>query len=124
VTNYQHSDILLVTTSINFSGENDDVFITSWATGTQNSTVMIIDNSNTNNITLLKNGTTFGPVATTGAGGANNLNLALSNYQFGIGRKMSTGSEYFTGTMKSVMVFNTALSASDAAIIDAWQQSI
>jgi hypothetical protein len=57
-------------------------------------------------------------------GGANNLYLALSNYQFGIGRKMSTGSEYFTGTMKSVMVFNTALSASDAAIIDAWQQSI
>jgi len=115
----QDGRMILITSNVGFAGEsNDQLSMTPFTNSVQKSVVMMIDNTQVNNITTVSAGVTVNKA--TGTPGA----LTLSNYQFGIGRKMSTGLEYFTGTMKSVMVFDTALSASDAAIIDAWQQSI
>jgi hypothetical protein len=111
--------MILIGGQVGFNGEsNDQHNMTAFTPGTQKSVVMMIDNTQVNNITTESSGVTVNK-ATENPGGLN-----LSNYWFGIGRKMSSGVEYFSGSMKSVMVFNSALSASDAAIIDAWQLTL
>jgi hypothetical protein len=132
VTNNRSGRLILIGGYAGFSGEVNDAWnMTPFTAGNQKSVVMIINNANPLNVTTVSAGTTnnlgtIGPPYNGTLIPANSTysSLNLSNDQFGIGRKMSSGGEYFTGTMKSVMVFNTALSASDAAIIDAWQQSI
>ena len=125
--------LILVDNYAGFSGEANDVWnMSPFTNGTQKSLVMMINNNNQLNITTVSAGTTVNNgsspsyylTGVNGGGTPGNTSLNLSNYQFGIGRKMSASSEYFTGTMKSIMVFNTSISAADAAIIDAWQQSI
>ena len=118
-TNSAAGRMILIGGQVGFNGEsNDQNNMTPFINGVQKSVVMMIDNTQVNNITTVSSGVTVNK-ATGNPGGLN-----LSNYQFGIGRKMSSGTEYFIGTMKSVMVFNSALSASDAAIIDAWQGTL
>jgi hypothetical protein len=132
VTSNRSGRLILISGNAGFSGEGNDAWnMTPFTAGNQKSVVMIINNANPLNVTTVSAGTpnNLGTIGSPYNGTlipANSTysSLNLSNDQFGIGRKMSSGSEYFTGTMKSVMVFNTALSASDAAIIDAWQQSI
>jgi hypothetical protein len=127
--------IILINNYAGFQGEANDVWnMSPFTTNTQKSLVMMINNNNPKNITTVSAGTTvnngsdisgsYWNVGVNGGGTAGNTSLNLSNYQFVIGRKPTSGSEYFSGTMKSVIVFNTAISAADAAIIDAWQQSI
>ena len=105
-----------------FSGEgNDSVNILGYTVGAQTPVVMRVDNTlSTTNIRVrsgagASTGTTNSPIPST---------LSLNNYQFAIGRKSTTNSEFFAGTMKNVFVFKDAISDSDTAIIDAWQQSI
>jgi hypothetical protein len=132
VTSNRTGRLILIGGNAGFSGEGNDAWnMTPFTAGNQKSVVMIINNENPLNVTTISAGTTnnlgtigFPYNGTLIPANSTYSSLNLSNDQFGIGRKMSTGGEYFTGTMKSVMVFNTALSASDAAIIDAWQQSI
>ena len=104
---------------VGFNGEsNDQHVMTPFTIGVQKSVVMMIDNTQVNNITTVSAGVTVNKPTGNPAG------LNLNNYWFGIGRKMSSGDEYFSGTMKSVMVFNTALSAVDATILDTWQGTL
>jgi hypothetical protein len=132
-TNSRLGRLILIGNYAGFSGEGNDVWnMSPFTNNTQKSLVMMINNNNQLNITTVSAGTTVNNGSSTsiynngvnGGGTAGNTSLNLSNYQFGIGRKMCSSSDYFSGTMKSVMVFNTAISAADAAIIDAWQQSI
>jgi len=131
VTSNRSGRLILIGGNAGFSGEANDAWnMTPFTAGNQKSVVMIINNANPLNVTTVSAGTNnlgtigFPYNGTLIPADSTYSSLNLSNDQFGIGRKMTSGSEYFTGTMKSVMVFNTALSASDAAIIDAWQQSI
>jgi hypothetical protein len=116
----QDGRLIIISNSVGFNGEyNDQWFMTAFTNGVQKSVVMMIDNTQVNNITTVSAGVTVNK-ATASPG-----TLNLNNFWFGIGRKMSgTGSEYFSGTMKSVMVFDTALSAADAAILDTWQGTL
>jgi hypothetical protein len=111
--------MILISSYVGFNGEsNDQHVMTPFTIGVQKSVVMMIDNTQVNNITTVSAGVKVNKATVNPAG------LNLNNYWFGIGKKMSTASEYFIGTMKSVMVFNTALSDLDATILDTWQGTL
>lgn len=113
-------------TQYGFNGESNDAntFIPK-VSGAQTAVVMRVDNTlagytanGNNNVRARSNGTDYS--AATG----NYATLNLDNYWFAIGRKASTNGEFFSGSMKSVMVFKDALSDADTTILHAWQQSI
>jgi hypothetical protein len=113
-------------TQYGFNGESNDAptFITK-VSGQQTAVVMRVDNTDagytangSKNVRARSNGTDYS--AATGA----YASLNFDNYWFTIGRKASSNSEFFNGSMKNVMVFKDALSDADTALLDAWQQSI
>jgi hypothetical protein len=125
-TTSKRSSLLLNTTSLGFNGQNNDIqgLIGSLVTGTQYSTVARIDNTGAGyiangnkNVRMRQNGVDYA-----GATG-DYASLNLDNYQFIIGKK-AYGSEFFNGSMKSIMVFKDVLSDADTTILHAWQQSI
>ena len=118
-TNNQCSALIAFSTTYGFNGEgNDNSTLVPLTLGTQVSTVMRLDNTSATNLRVRSNGTDY-----SGATG-NYATLSLNNYWFVIGRKASSNSEFFNGTMKNVMVFKDALSDADATVLDAWQQSL
>jgi hypothetical protein len=126
-TGSNRSALLIYGTSYGFNGEGNDTFNTlaPVTLGTAYSAVMRVDNTlagytanGNKNIRLRSNGTDYS--AATG----NYAILNLNNYWFTIGRKGSNNSEFFNGSMKSVMVFKDAISDADTAVLDAWQQSL
>jgi len=118
-TTNQASGLSSLATTYGFSGQNNDnTSIASFTAGTQVSTVMRLNNTAAPNLRVRSNGTDY-----SGSTG-DYTTLSLNNYWFAIGRKASSNSEFFNGTMKNVMVFKDAISDADTAVLDAWQQSL
>ena len=118
-TTNQASGLSSLATTYGFSGQNNDnTLIASFTAGTQVSTVMRLNNTAAPNLRVRSNGTDY-----SGSTG-DYTTLSLNNYWFAIGRKASSNSEFFNGTMKNVMVFKDAISDADTAVLDAWQQSL
>ena len=118
-TGNQASALIAFGTVYGFNGESNDAhYIAPLTLGTQVSTVMRLDNTNSTNLRVRSNGTNY-----SGSTG-NYATLSLNNFWFVIGRKASSNNEFFNGTMKNIMVFKDAISDADTALLDTWQQSI
>jgi hypothetical protein len=113
-------------TQYGFNGEGNDAntFITK-VSGAQTAVVMRVDNTDAGyaangnkNVRARSNGTDYSEAT------GNYASLNLDNYWFAIGRKASSNGDFFSGSMKSIMVFKDALSDADTTILHAWQQSI
>lgn len=123
----KRSSLLLNTAALGFNGQNNDIqaLIGGLVTGTQYSTIARIDNTTAGytangnkNVRMRQNGVDYSGLTT------DYTTLNLDNYQFVIGKKATTSGEFFSGSMKSIMVFKDALSDADTALLHAWQQSI
>jgi hypothetical protein len=121
------SCLLTYGSTYGFNGEGNDTFdnLVPMTLGTQYSAVMRVDNTDagytangSKNIRVRSNGSDY-----SGSTG-NYATLSLNNFWFVIGRKASSNSEFFNGSMKNVMVFKDAISDADTVVLDAWQQSI
>ena len=118
-TSNQASGLSSLATTYGFSGQNNDnTLIASFTAGTQVSTVMRLNNTAAPNLRVRSNGTDY-----SGSTG-NYATLSLNNFWFVIGRKASSNSEFFNGSMKNIMVFKDAISDTDTAVLDAWQQTL
>ncbi len=118
-TNNQASALIAFNSTYGFNGEsNDNHTLVPLTLGTQVSTIMRLNNTAAPNLRVRSNGTNY-----SGSTG-NYTTLSLNNHWFVIGRKASNNSEFFNGTIKNVMVFKDELSDSDAALLDAWQQTL
>jgi hypothetical protein len=118
-TNNQCSALIASGNQYGFNGEsNDNGGLAPMTLGTQVSTVMRLDNTNSTNLRVRSNGTNYSGST------SNYTTLSLNNFWFVIGRKASNNSEFFTGTIKNVMVFKDAISDADTAVLDTWQQSL
>jgi hypothetical protein len=115
----QASALIAFNSTYGFNGEsNDNHTLVPLTLGTQVSTVMRLDNTSATNLRVRSNGTNY-----SGSTG-NYATLSLNNFWFVIGRKASNNSEFFTGTIKNVMVFKDAISDADTAVLDTWQQTL
>jgi hypothetical protein len=118
-TNNQASALIAFNSTYGFNGEsNDNHNLVPLTLGTQVSTVMRLNNTSATNLRVRSNGTDY-----SGSTG-NYATLSLNNFWFVIGRKASNNSEFFNGSMKSVMVFKDALSDADTTVLDTWQQTL
>jgi hypothetical protein len=103
--------ILLSSGIFGFTGQGNDIIPLIFATDVERKVVMICNHAlNTGNITLLDNGTIY--TATTTNPPALNIGVGV----FSIGRKSSSGNEYFSGTINEVIVFNNNLSTYEASL--------
>jgi hypothetical protein len=103
--------LLFLNANWGFNGENNDahdkvpVRINQWTNG-----VITIDTTlGTNPIKIYENGFLYWQ-GNTGAG-ASNLNVG--NFASGLGRKISSNSEYFIGNISQVSIYNRALTPSE-----------
>jgi hypothetical protein len=103
--------LIFINANWGFNGQNNDahdkvpVRINQWTNG-----VITIDTTlGTNPVKIYENGSLYWEGNTSGS--ASNLNVG--NFASGLGRKISSNSEYFVGNIANTSIYNRALTASE-----------
>ena len=111
VTTNTRAALIFINTNWGFNGQNNDahdkvpVRVNQWTNG-----VITIDTTlGTNPVKIYENGSLYWEGNT--SGGASNLNVG--NFASGLGRKISSNTEYFIGNIAQVSIYNRALTASE-----------
>jgi hypothetical protein len=105
--------LIFINSNWGFNGENNDahdkvpVRVNQWTNG-----VITIDTTlGTNPVKIYENGSLYWEGNTSGS--ASNLNVG--NFASGLGRKISSNSEYFIGSVANTQIYNRALTAAEVA---------
>jgi hypothetical protein len=108
----QRAALLLINNQFGFNGYSNDAHnVLTFASDIQRKVVMICNHSlNQGNITLIDNGTIY--TATTANPPALNIGAGF----FSIAKGVPNNGEYFSGTIKEVIVFNNNLETSEAIL--------
>jgi hypothetical protein len=111
-TLHVRASLLLISDgSFRFNGDANDSGPLIYDTNIERKVVMICNHSvNTGNITFLDNGTVYTSTS------QNPALLSVSDASFSIGRKRASSDEYFSGTIKEVIVFNNNLRIPEASL--------
>ena len=103
--------LIFINANWGFNGQNNDahdkvpVRVNQWTNG-----VITIDTTlGTNPVKIYENGSLYWEGNTSGS--ASNLNVG--NFASGLGRKISTNSEYFIGSVATTQIYNRALTAAE-----------